>query len=248
MKLKNIALVLGILVVSLSFMAKPAEAAQNEAIIINKSSNQLAFYEKGKLQKVFPVATGKTKGLTPEGKFTLVNKVKNRPWYKGNIPGGDPRNPLGARWLGLKVPGDWGHTSGNVYGVHGTNNSSSIGTYASNGCIRMHNKDVIWLYDRADHNIPVYITSTSTSFTALADKYGVGKAKKVVAGYEAFNETLRYGSKGESVKILQRKLSITADGSFGPQTLKAVKKFQKSKGLVADGIVGPNTRKALFSK
>ncbi|MGP4075845.1 L,D-transpeptidase family protein [Halobacillus sp. K22] len=248
MKLRKIAFALGILGISLGLMGKPAEAAQNEAIIINKSTNQLAFYEKGNLQKVFPVATGRTKSLTPEGKFYLVNKVKNRPWYKENIPGGDPRNPLGARWLGIKVPGDWGHTSGNVYGVHGTNNSSSIGTYASSGCIRMYNKDVIWLYDRADKNIPVYITSTSSSFTALAQKYGVGKSAKVVAGYETFNETLRYGSKGDSVKILQRKLAITADGSFGPQTLKSVKNFQKSKGLVVDGIVGPNTRKALFSK
>ncbi|WP_275576999.1 L,D-transpeptidase family protein [Thalassobacillus pellis] len=225
-----------------------AEAAQSEVIIINKSNNQLAFYENGTLQKVFPVATGRTKRLTPEGKFSLVNKVKNRPWYTGNIPGGDPRNPLGARWLGIKVPGDWGHTSGNVYGVHGTNNPSSIGTFASSGCIRMYNKDVIWLYDRANKNIPVYITSSPSSFAALAQKYGVGKVQKVVAGHEIFDINLYYGSKGEAVKILQRKLHITADGMFGPKTLSAVKKFQKSKGLAVDGIVGPKTRAALFSK
>ncbi|MFC7320027.1 L,D-transpeptidase family protein [Halobacillus campisalis] len=247
MQLRKIVLAMGILLLGFCFMVKPAEAAEKEAIIINKSNNQLAFYENGTLQKVFPVATGRKSSLTPEGKFTLVNKVKNRPWYKENIPGGDPRNPLGARWLGIKVPGDWGHTSGNVYGVHGTNNPSSIGTYASSGCIRMNNKDVIWLYERADKNIPVYITSSSSSFTALAQKYEVG-SKSVVAGYETFNETLRYGSKGDSVKVLQKKLSITADGSFGPKTLRAVKKFQSSKGLVADGIVGPKTRNALFSK
>lgn len=247
MQLRKIVFVLGIFLLGLCWMVKPAEAAEKEAIIINKSNNQLAFYENGTLQKVFPVATGRTRNSTPEGKFSLVNKVKNRPWYKENIPGGDPRNPLGARWLGIRVPGDWGYISGNVYGVHGTNNPSSIGTYASNGCIRMYNKDVIWLYERADKNIPVYITSSSSSFTALAQKFGVG-AKKAVAGYETFNETLRLGSKGASVEILQRKLSITADGSFGPQTLRAVKKFQTSKGLVADGIVGPKTRKALFSK
>ncbi|GEN52221.1 L,D-transpeptidase family protein [Halobacillus faecis] len=246
MLLKKLVFVLGIVLLSSCLMTKPAEAAEKEAIIINKSINQLAFYENGKLQKVFPVATGRTRNMTPEGKFTLVNKVKNRPWYKEGIPGGDPRNPLGARWLGINVPGDWGHTSGNVYGIHGTNQPSSIGTYASSGCIRMYNEDVIWLFDRADKNIPVYITSSSLSFTALAQNYGVGSAK-AVAGYEFFNETLRYGSKGNSVAILQRKLNITDDGMFGPQTLKAVKKFQTSKGLVADGIVGPKTRKALFN-
>ncbi|WLR46397.1 L,D-transpeptidase family protein [Halobacillus litoralis] len=247
MLLKKLVLALGILLLSSCLMTNPADAAEKEAIIINKSNNQLAFYENGKLQKVFPVATGRTRNLTPEGKFMLVNKVKNRPWYKEGIPGGDPRNPLGARWLGIKVPGDWGHTSGNVYGVHGTNQPSSIGTYASNGCIRMYNEDVVWLFDRADKNIPVYITSSSLSFTALAQNYGVGSSK-AVAGYEFFNETLRYGSRGDSVAILQRKLGITADGMFGPQTLKAVKKFQTSKGLVADGMVGPKTRKALFNK
>ncbi|MFG6147422.1 L,D-transpeptidase family protein [Halobacillus sp. B23F22_1] len=237
---KKIGLIMGILVLSLGLIAVPVEAAENEAIIINKSNNQLAFFEKGRLQKVFPVATGSTKSLTPEGKFSLVNKVKNRPWYKGNIPGGDPRNPLGARWLGIEVPGDWGHTSGNTYGVHGTNKPSSIGTFASSGCIRMYNQDVIWLYERADENIPIYITSSSSSFPALAANYG---------GVQAlFSENLYYGSKGESVEILQRILHITADGLFGPKTLSAVKKFQKTNHLVVDGIVGPNTRSALFNK
>ncbi|MBN9653526.1 L,D-transpeptidase family protein [Halobacillus sp. GSS1] len=247
MGIRKLVFILAMLLLGSCLMVKPAEAAEKEAIIINKSNNQLAFYEGGTLQKVFPVATGRTRAMTPEGKFSLVNKVKNRPWYKEGIPGGDPRNPLGARWLGIKVPGDWGHTSGNMYGIHGTNAPSSIGTYASSGCIRMYNEDVIWLFERADKNIPVYITNSSSSFTALAQKYGVG-VNKAVAGYEFFDETLRYGSRGASVVILQKKLGITADGSFGPQTLKAVKKFQASKGLEADGIVGPKTRKALFSK
>lgn len=53
--------------------------------------------------------------------------------------------------------------------------------------------------------------------------------------------TIKLGSKGNDVKILQTKLKVTADGIFGPATEKAVKEFQKSKGLTVDGIVGPNT-------
>ncbi|GAB3624102.1 hypothetical protein GCM10027418_21860 [Mariniluteicoccus endophyticus] len=52
---------------------------------------------------------------------------------------------------------------------------------------------------------------------------------------------LKQGSKGEGVKVLQRFLKIKVDGSFGPDTLKAVKAFQKSKGLAQDGSVGPAT-------
>jgi hypothetical protein len=62
---------------------------------------------------------------------------------------------------------------------------------------------------------------------------------------------LRHGSKGEAVKVVQRRLASLncytgrIDGDFGPLTEFAVKKLQKRKGLYADGIVGPKTYKAL---
>ncbi len=52
--------------------------------------------------------------------------------------------------------------------------------------------------------------------------------------------------KGEDVKWLQWEFGITVDGSFGGQTLKAVKEYQKQNGLKVDGRVGPATRKALL--
>lgn len=52
---------------------------------------------------------------------------------------------------------------------------------------------------------------------------------------------LKIGSSGELVRLLQQKLDITADGSFGPATEKAVKEWQSKNGLVADGIVGEIT-------
>lgn len=56
---------------------------------------------------------------------------------------------------------------------------------------------------------------------------------------------LKRGLQGEPVKMLQAKLGVTADGSFGPGTEKALKDFQTSKGLTADGIAGPDTFMAL---
>lgn len=61
--------------------------------------------------------------------------------------------------------------------------------------------------------------------------------------------TLKKGSKGEAVVLLQKKLlakgyklpKYGADGDFGNETLKAVKEFQKNNGLGVDGIVGPKT-------
>ena len=52
---------------------------------------------------------------------------------------------------------------------------------------------------------------------------------------------LRRGTRGTTVKKMQEKLGIDADGKFGPGTAKAVMAFQEENGLKADGIVGPNT-------
>lgn len=130
-------------------------AAYAQFIVIDKSENKLYFYELGKLVKSFPVATGAKPSYTPEGLFSIVEKIKNRPYYKGKIKGGDPKNPLGDRWLGLKVVKN-GKVS-YAYGIHGTNNEKSIGKYVSEGCIRMHNKDVRWFYDQVKTKTPVLI-------------------------------------------------------------------------------------------
>lgn len=52
---------------------------------------------------------------------------------------------------------------------------------------------------------------------------------------------LKYGSRGDDVRLLQQMLGINADGILGRQTERAVKNFQKENGLVADGIVGQKT-------
>ncbi|MDT3700784.1 MAG: stalk domain-containing protein [Thermincola sp.] len=122
-------------------------------IIINKKVNKLAYLKNGEVLQIFPVATGKSVDLTPEGIFKVVRKLVNPYYTKEKIPGGSPKNPLGVRWLGLNARG----TPGNTYGIHGNNNPKSIGKYASAGCIRMYNEDVIWLYKNTPVGTPVEI-------------------------------------------------------------------------------------------
>ncbi|HZG71049.1 MAG TPA: L,D-transpeptidase, partial [Chondromyces sp.] len=64
-------------------------------IIINKTTNELAYYHQGKFVVKEKVATGKTNELTPEGLFTVKVKAEHPYYRKKDIPGGDPRNPLG---------------------------------------------------------------------------------------------------------------------------------------------------------
>jgi peptidoglycan hydrolase-like protein with peptidoglycan-binding domain len=54
-----------------------------------------------------------------------------------------------------------------------------------------------------------------------------------------------HGRMGTTVRDLQRRLGVPADGQFGPQTTAAVKRFQRRHGLRADGVVGPATWAAL---
>lgn len=93
-------------------------------ITINTQTRILTLFRNNNIYKTYMVAVGKPSTPTPKGTFKIINRAIN--------PGG----PFGARWLGLNAPyGD--------YGIHGTNNPSSIGKNISNGCIRMFNNQVI---------------------------------------------------------------------------------------------------------
>lgn len=160
-----------ILLLSIFFSPESIEAASasSQVIIVNTATNKLAFYENGSLVREFSVATGKSSTPTPSGKFTIVNKITNRPYYTGGIKGGSPNNPLGDRWMGLNING----TAGDTYAIHGNNNESSVGNWITGGCIRMHNADIRWLYDRLNTGATVLIKRAQISYEAIASSYGV---------------------------------------------------------------------------
>ncbi|WHO76761.1 L,D-transpeptidase [Rhizobium sp. BT03] len=58
------------------------------------------------------------------------------------VPAG-PLNPLGARGIYL-----YKDRTDTLYRIHGTNEQSTVGGFASSGCFRMSNADVIDLYER----------------------------------------------------------------------------------------------------
>jgi lipoprotein-anchoring transpeptidase ErfK/SrfK len=74
---------------------------------------------------------------------------RDNPHLPDVIPGGSPRNPMGARVIGLGPGGE--------YAIHGTNMPRSVGTAASYGCFRMHNRDVADLYERVGMGTPVVV-------------------------------------------------------------------------------------------
>nr|WP_092074505.1 L,D-transpeptidase [Dendrosporobacter quercicolus]NSL49105.1 L,D-transpeptidase [Dendrosporobacter quercicolus DSM 1736]SDM99416.1 L,D-transpeptidase catalytic domain [Dendrosporobacter quercicolus] len=107
-------------------------------IVIALSQRRLTLFNNGKPVRAYPVGVGKQLSPTPTGRYQIVNK---RPH-----PGG----AFGAMWLGLNLP---------HYGIHGTNNPSSIGGFVSKGCIRMYNHDVTQLAGLVSIGTMVYITA-----------------------------------------------------------------------------------------
>ncbi len=66
--------------------------------------------------------------------------------------------------------------------------------------------------------------------------------------------TLKNGSKGDSVKELQKVLNkilsvnLAVDGKLGPKTIAQIKAWQKAHGLKADGLVGKLTKAAMVAE
>jgi len=138
------------LVMRLNGMSSPNLAAGQSIKVIQGPVNVEVSKSRHELQawlgdiciRVRQVAIGKA-NTTPEGSFVVKNKIVNPPYqpqHKAKSEfrdGGAADNPLGTRWIDI----------GNHYGIHGTIDPASIGGDVSEGCIRMHNKEVEELYD-----------------------------------------------------------------------------------------------------
>lgn len=128
------------------------------AIRISTRSNTLLLTLNGEFFKRYPVCTG-ANGKTPHGTFHITEREENPTWYPDGrkpIPPGQPGNILGTRWLRLDATGDTARVRG--IGIHGTTDPASIGTSASDGCIRMLNADVEELFRMITLNPRVPVT------------------------------------------------------------------------------------------
>lgn len=112
---------------------------------VSKSKKTLRLMSGETVLNEYPVGTGKF-GSTPTGTFRISDRVKEPPWFRDGrvIPYGDPQNILGTRWMALQSTDGQKELTG--YGIHGTDDDSSIGKESSQGCIRLRNRDVEELF------------------------------------------------------------------------------------------------------
>jgi len=103
------------------------------------------------------VGLGKANG-TPEGLWRVSGKVAAAPWtappdhpLRGKvIRPGEPMYPLGKDGLWIALEGSDQNTQPRKgYGIHGTDEPSSIGRAESSGCVRLADEDIrlaFWLF------------------------------------------------------------------------------------------------------
>jgi hypothetical protein len=91
---------------------------------------------------------------------------------------------------------------------------------------------------------PSFVPRPSPGADKLQSFQNVDKTNPIAAPGKLEGGNLSVGSRGDSVRELQRKLGIKDDGIFGPQTAAALKKFQSDQGLKSDSIYGKQTASA----
>ena len=118
-------------------------------IMVDLSARHLDLYRLGKRVLRVPVAIGHVETPTPIGSFYVDVRYRLT----------DRTGPYGPGLLGIAAysEAEQGWAAGNPIAIHGSNAPSLIGTRASNGCIRVHNEDIVRIMKLAPTGTPVEI-------------------------------------------------------------------------------------------
>jgi hypothetical protein len=126
-------------------------------LLVSRETFTLRLYKSLKLVKTYRIAVGRQGLETPAGQYTINDKQINPSWHvplsswagslAGQVIPPGPADPIKARWMGFF----------DGAGIHGTDETWSIGSAASHGCIRMTIPDVEDLYPRVPLHTPIYV-------------------------------------------------------------------------------------------
>lgn len=135
--------------VSARSLPAPAPVAGKKIrVLIDLSEHRLSVYDgNGKLQRVFPVASGALKTPTHPGVKIVVEKMDDPTALAEKLWPESQGLAFGKRLIDL----NWydpatGSEKISDEELHGTYELESIGSYASHGCMRVTNENIEWLY------------------------------------------------------------------------------------------------------
>ncbi|HAT1645679.1 TPA: L,D-transpeptidase [Raoultella planticola] len=147
-----------------------------EGIVVNVAEMRLYYYPpEGNSVEVLPIGIGQAGRETPRNWVTAVERKQEAPTWtptantrreyarRGEslpafVPAG-PENPMGLYAIYI----------GRLYAIHGTNANFGIGLRVSQGCIRLRNDDIKYLFDNVPVGTRVQIIDRPVKFTVEPD-------------------------------------------------------------------------------
>ena len=151
-------------------------ATVRNGIVINVAEMRLYYYPPdGTTVDVLPIGIGQAGRETPRNWVTAVERKQEAPTWtptpntrreyasRGEslpafVPAG-PDNPMGLYAIYI----------GRLYAIHGTNANFGIGLRVSQGCIRLRNDDIKYLFDTVPVGTRVQIIDQPVKYTAEPD-------------------------------------------------------------------------------
>jgi hypothetical protein len=120
------------------------------ALVVKLRSHRLVVRQADRVIRTLPIAVGKPSTPTPTGHYFL-NELLKQP---------NPTGAYGPYAFGTSAFSDvllHFNTGNGQIGIHGTDEPWVIGTSATHGCIRLYNRDIVWLARRVPPGTPVQI-------------------------------------------------------------------------------------------
>jgi hypothetical protein len=118
-------------------------------VVVDRGDLQLRLLRDGKVVLRVPIGVGAAASPTPPGHYYIRERLALR----------TTTSIYGALAFGTsafsRYRTDW--PGGGQVGIHGTNEPELIPGYISNGCVRLHNSDILALGRRIDVGTPVLI-------------------------------------------------------------------------------------------
>lgn len=147
-----------------------------KGIVVNVAEMRLYYYPPdSNTVEVFPIGIGQAGRETPRNWVTTVERKQEAPTWtptpntrreyakRGEslpafVPAG-PDNPMGLYAIYI----------GRLYAIHGTNANFGIGLRVSQGCIRLRNDDIKYLFDNVPVGTRVQIIDQPVKYTTEPD-------------------------------------------------------------------------------
>lgn len=151
-------------------------ATVREGIVINVAEMRLYYYPSGgNTVEILPIGIGQAGRETPRNWVTSVQRKQEAPTWSPTpntrreyarrgeslpafVPAG-PENPMGLYAIYI----------GKLYAIHGTNANFGIGLRVSQGCIRLRNDDIKYLFDHVPVGTRVQLIDQPVKYTTEPD-------------------------------------------------------------------------------